>query len=404
MKRFVLYLFFLSCFGNALAQDRNFNTEKLGALDAFILDEIEANRIAGAEVYILHNGEAVWHKALGKSNNEGQEALKKNSLYYIQSMTKPIISTAIMQLVEQGKINLNDSIEKYLPEASNLRVTAAPNQGKAGATVAREKAITIKHLLTHTAGFSHGLGESKLDQELFKRLYNETLDYKGHQDLESRVAALLEFPLIGQPGEQWYYSAGPDLLALILQRVSKQAIPDYLKTQLFDPLGMKDTGYNLTPSQAERVMPLHSFDAEGNFVLSEQQVPTQGNTVYGGTHGLFSTVEDYAKFCQIFLNKGKSNGKQILKEETVNLMLTNSVGNLMGESRGFGLGFGVLYATEKDPSPAANGQFYWGGYFSTHFFVDPTEKIIALFMTQRLPSNEAYKYALSRYVYGALEK
>ena len=404
MKRFVLYLFFLSCFGNALAQDRNFNTEKLGALDAFILDEIEANRIAGAEVYILHNGEAVWHKALGKSNNEGQEALKKNSLYYIQSMTKPIISTAIMQLVEQGKINLNDSIEKYLPEAANLRVTTAPNQGKAGATVAREKAITIKHLLTHTAGFSHGLGESKLDQELFKRLYNETLDYKGHQDLESRVAALLEFPLIGQPGEQWYYSAGPDLLALILQRVSKQAIPDYLKTQLFDPLGMKDTGYNLTPSQEERVMPLHSFDAEGNFVLSEQQVPTQGNTVYGGTHGLFSTVEDYAKFCQIFLNKGKSNGKQILKEETVNLMLTNSVGNLMGESRGFGLGFGVLYATEKDPSPAANGQFYWGGYFSTHFFVDPTEKIIALFMTQRLPSNEAYKYALSRYVYGALEK
>ena len=216
-----------------------------------------------------------------------------------------------MQLVEQGKINLNDSIEKYLPEAANLRVTTAPNQGRSGATVAREKAITIKHLLTHTAGFSHGLGESKLDQELFKRLYNETLDYKGHEDLESRVAALLQFPLIGQPGEQWYYSAGPDLLALILQRVSKQAIPDYLKTQLFDPLGMKDTGYNLTPSQAERVMPLHSFDAEGNFVLSEQQVPTQGNTVYGGTHGLFSTVEDYAKFCQIFLNKGKSNGKQI---------------------------------------------------------------------------------------------
>ena len=404
MKRFVLYLFFLSCFVNALAQDRNFNTEKLGALDAFILDEIEANRIAGAEVYILHNGEAVWHKALGKNNSEGQEALKKNSLYYIQSMTKPIISTAIMQLVEQRKINLNDSIEKYLPEAENLRVTTAPNQGRSGATVTREKAITIKHLLTHTAGFSHGLGESKLDQELFKRLYNETLDYKGHEDLESRVAALLQFPLIGQPGEQWYYSAGPDLLALILQRVSKQAIPDYLKTQLFDPLGMKDTGYNLTPTQAERLMPLHSFDAEGNFVLSEQQVPTQGNTVYGGTHGLFSTVEDYAKFCQIFLNKGKSNGKQILKEETVNLMLTNSVGNLMGESRGFGLGFGVLYATEKDPSPAANGQFYWGGYFSTHFFVDPTEKIIALFMTQRLPSNEAYKYALSRYVYGALEK
>lgn len=110
MKRFVLYLFFLSSFGNALGQDLSFNTEKLGALDAFILDEIEANRIAGAEVYIHHNGEAVWHKALGKSNSKRQTALKKNSLYYIQSMTKPIISTAIMQLVEKGKINLNDAI------------------------------------------------------------------------------------------------------------------------------------------------------------------------------------------------------------------------------------------------------------------------------------------------------
>ena len=404
MKPFVLFLFFLSTFGNVLAQDHSFNTEKLAALDAFIMQEIETNTIAGAEVYIQQNGETVWHKALGKSNKESQDNLKKNSIYYIQSMTKPIISTAIMQLVEQGKINLNDSIEKYLPEAADLRVTTAPHQGIAGATVARENAITIQHLLTHTAGFSHGLGQSKLDQELFKRLYNETLDYKGHLDLESRVAALLKFPLIAQPGEQWYYSASTDLLALILQRVSKQPIPDYLKMHLFDPIGMKDTGYNLTPAQAARVMPLHTYDKEGNFGLSERQVPTQGNTVYGGTHGLFSTVEDYARFCQIFLHKGKSNGKQILKEETVKRMLTNSVGKLMGESRGFGLGFGVLYDTEKDSSPAANGQFYWGGYFSTRFFVDPTEKIIALFMTQRLPNKEEYKYALNRYIYRALEK
>ena len=126
------------------------------------------------------------------------------------------------------------------------------------------------------------------------------------------------------------YSASPDLLALILQRVSKQSIPAYLQEHLFDPIGMVDTGYNLTETQAERVMQLHTYDEEGTFGLSELQVPTKGNTVYGGTHGLFSTVKDYTKFCQVFLNEGKANGHQIITSETVALMRKNAVGSFWG--------------------------------------------------------------------------
>ena len=400
----LLHLFFLFAVGTLFAQNRTLNAEQLKAFDAFVRQEIEANNIAGAEVYIVQNEQTVWHSAQGNKNMQTQAALEKNSIYYIQSMTKPIISTAIMQLVEQGKLNLSDRIEKYIPEVAQLRVTTDPEKGMNGPTTAREGDITLKQLLTHTAGFSHGLGNSQLDQELFAALYNETLEYKGHENLESRVKALLKAPLIGQPGQQWVYSASPDLLALILQRVSKQSIPNYLKEHLFDPIGMVDTGYNLSESQAQRVMQLHTYDEEGNFGLSKLQVPTQGNTVYGGTHGLFSTVKDYTKFCQVFLNGGKANGHQILKTETVALMRKNAVGSFLGESRGFGLGFGVLYNSENDPSPAASGQFYWGGYFRTHFIVDPTENIIAFFMTQKLPNGNDYNLALSRFLYGALKK
>jgi CubicO group peptidase (beta-lactamase class C family) len=398
----LLILFLTNVLAKEVVQD--FSQEKLEEFDAYIEQQITKNNIAGAEVLILKDKISVWHTALGYKNLKTKTALDKNSIYYIQSMTKPIISTAIMQLVEQEKISLNDPIEKYIPEVATLRVTTDPEKGINGPTTERKAGITIKQLLTHTAGFSHGLGETLLDKELFAGMYNETLNYKGHKNLESRIAFLLSTPLIGQPGEQWFYSASPDLLALILQRVSKQSIPDYLEERVFNPIGMTDTGYNLTAAQAKRVMQLHTISDAGVFGVSELQVPTSGNTVYGGTHGLFSTAVDYAKFCQMFLDKGMANGTEILDPETVALMQENHVGTFIGDARGFGLGFGVLYNTENDPSPAQSGQFYWGGYFRTHFFIDPTENIIALFMTQKLPYGEDYNIALNRAVYGSLKK
>ena len=400
---FVLCALVVTC---VLAQDtkREFSHEKLAEFNAYIANEISENKIAGAEVLIIKDKATVWHTASGYKNMKTKAALKKNSIYYIQSMTKPIISTAIMQLVEQNKISLDDLVEKYIPEVAGLRVTTDPEKGINGPTVELKSAITIKHLLTHTAGFSHGLGDTVLDKELFAGMYNETLNYKGHKNLESRIAFLMSAPLIGQPGAQWFYSASPDLLALIIQRVSKQSIPSYLKEHIFNPIGMTDTAYNLSTDQAKRIMQLHTINKSGIFELSELQVPTKGNTVFGGTHGLFSTAVDYAKFCQMLLDKGVANGTQILNPETVAMMQENHVGTLMGDARGFGLGFGVLYNTENDPSPAPSGQFYWGGYFRTHFFIDPTENIIALFMSQKLPYGEEFNIALNRAVYGSLIK
>ena len=282
MKKLFLAPIALFFFNGVFAQNTSgFSTEKLVEFNTYIQDEIDAENIAGAEILIAQNDVIAWQESFGKRNMKTTAPLNKNSIYYIQSMTKPLISVAIMQLVEKGMIGLEDPVHMYIPEVKNLRITTDVELGIDAPTRAPKKTMTIRNLLTHTAGMTHGLGSSKLDQELFKLLYNETLDYKGHPDLESRVDVLMHAPLIGEPGEQWFYSASPDLLALILQRVSKKSIPNYLKEHILDPLGMSDTGYNLNQEQSNRVMQLHSQKETGGLELSPLQVPTQGNTVYG---------------------------------------------------------------------------------------------------------------------------
>ena len=345
----------------------------------------------------------MWHKALGYNNLIDNRPLEKNSIYFIQSMTKPIMSVAIMQLVEQGLLSLNDKVADFIPAVSTLRVIKDVNAGIDGATVPVKSPMTIKQLLTHTAGLSHGLEEHLFDQQLFKLMYNDLFDPAIYNKLEEPVEKLLQVPLIGQPGEQWYYSAAPDLLALILQKITQQPINEYLDGHIFSPLGMQDTGYNVSPENLERIMQLHFNQEDGTLVTSHVQAKSSGNTVYGGTYGLFSSTEDYLKFCQMLLNKGAYDGGQILAPETVVEMTKNHVGALIGPTRGFGLGFGVLHDTENDPSPANNGQIYWGG-FKTHFFIDPKAELIALIMTQKIPNTNEYIIALNRAVYGALEK
>ena len=379
-----------------------FDTSKLKDFENYLIEEVDNMKAAGVEVLIHHKGETVWHKALGFSSLQDNRLLKKNSIYYIQSMTKPIMSVAIMQLVERGKLSLADNAADYYPPLKKLRVIKDLTTGIYGPTVSAKQPITILQLLTHTSGLSHGLEETLFDQQLFKLMYNELFNPAEYNNLKERIDKLMLVPLIGQPGEQWYYSAAPDILALILEKITGQSIETYLKENIFDPLSMNETGYNVGQAQQQRIMQVHFNLEDGTLVNSHVQVPTTGNTVYGGTHGLFSSTEDFLRFCQMILNKGSFNDQRILKKETVELMTKNHVGELIGPGRGFGLGFGVLYDTDKDLSPANTGQIYWGGYFKTHFFIDPKESLIAIIMTQKIPNTDEYIIELNRAVYGAL--
>ena len=393
-----------SCKSEVTFESQGFDSKKIEVFQTFITDEIKSGKIAGAEILIAKNDAIVLHEAQGFANLTTQKPLSKNSIYYLQSMTKPIISVAIMQLVEKGKLSLEDTIEQYIPEATGLQIILDPEQGMEGEKVQLKESITIRHLLSHTAGFSHGLGTNKMEIELYNSLYGPPLQMSEnpHNTIESRVISLLAAPLIGQPGKQWYYSASPDILALIVQRVSKQTIPDYLKSAIFDPLGMNDTGYNVPDAESNRVMSLHFHDQSGKLIPFDEQIPTSGNTIYGGTHGLFSTAQDYLRFCQMILSNGTLNNKQILKPETLELMTqdqTNGVFEAPG--KGFGLGFEVILNPTAE-GYENKGQLSWGGYFRTHFFIHPEQNLVAIWMTQMLPYSNEYGDALRENVYGAL--
>ena len=396
-------LSFDACGPTVSKGQQSFDTKKITAFEHFISEEITAGKIPGAEVLISKNNKIVLHEAQGFADIIKKKELTKNSIYYIQSMTKPIISTAIMQLYEKGLLSLDDNVSRFIPEIKTLRVTIEPKLGLEGPTEPLEKDLVIRHLLTHTSGLSHGLGNNKLETQLYKLLYGQPEDYNIHKDIESRVAVLLSVPLIGQPDKQWYYSAGGDLLALIIKRISKQNIQDYLQENIFDPLEMKDTGYNIPKKESGRVMSLHEFNQNGKLETSKTQVPKTGNTIFGGTHGLYSTAKDYLNFCQMFLNKGSWKEHRILKPETISLMTQNHVGNLyQSPGKGFGLGFEVILDADKAEGSGNKKQLSWGGYFRTHFFIDPEQHLIALWMTQMLPHSNFYGNALQENVYGAL--
>ena len=384
---------------------------KLNRIEDYIDIEIKNKKIAGAEFLLARNEAIVSHIAVGFSNLKTKEKLIKNSIYFIQSMTKPIISIAIMQLYERGLISLDENIEKYIPEISKLEVSKNVNEGIKGSTTLKNNIITIAQLLNHTSGISHGLGNSLLDKEVGDLIYGNEFstkgitDYKLHSDLESRINALLKSPLVSQPGSIWYYGSGADLLALIIERVTKKSIPDYLKENIFDPLKMNDTGYNIPKNKLKRLVKLHKYDEQNKFILSANQPPNKGNTLYGGTHGLFSTPFDYLKFCQMILNDGILKGNRILKSETVELIKQNSVNDLFySGSQGFGYGFAIEYTGKGLNKTSQKGILYWGGYFNTRFFIDTENNIISIWMTQKLPnlSVNGYHKVMKKYVYESL--
>lgn len=373
-------------------QKAGFSTERLERLSSYLNREIEKGNLVGAVSLIVRKDATAHFQAYGSSQLGDKNPMQKDQLFFIQSMTKPIISVAFMMLYEEGYFDLNDPLEQYLPEFAGMQIQASENE-----TDSLKEPIRLWHLLSHTAGLSHGLGGSELDRQ-----YREALYMQQHPNIEARVNALTDLPLIDQPGEQWYYSASPDVLSLLIEQFSGMNTAEFLQTRLFDPLGMKDTGYNVDDSKKTRVAGLHQKSEDGKLSVSARQTPTSGNTIYGGTHGLFSTAEDYMRFCMMLLNKGEWNGKQLLSPKTVELMTVNHVGELFGEGYGFGLGFSVRTDLTEPHSLGSVGTFGWSGAYNTYFFIDPQEKLVGILMNQFAPYTDFYSKKFQQLVYQAI--
>ncbi|MFB0907279.1 MAG: serine hydrolase domain-containing protein [Spirosomataceae bacterium] len=403
-KNLITYLLLVVLFStNAFSQVTDkviggMSVERLSSYENYIKSAIDEGKIPGAVSMIVRNGELVHHKAFGVSNVNTKTPMTTDGRFYIQSMTKPSITVAFMMLYEEGHFLLTEPVSKYIPAFKDLKVAKSVTVGKEGETEPMKNEITIANLLSHTAGLSHGLGGTALDKD-----YAMTMYFQPHKTVEDRMNAMLTLPLMGQPGEQWYYSAAPDVLSVLIEKFSGMSTADFIQKRIFEPLVMKHTGYNIPKAEQANMVYVHNKNKAGELEYSTNQPKMEGNTIWSGVNGLYATASDYMTFCQMLLNKGELNGKRLLSRKTVELMTMNHVGDLYnGAGEGFGLGFAVVENVAETKLLGSEGIFYWSGANNTHFFIDPKENLIAVFMTQLAPYDGEYHKRLRQHVIQAV--
>ena len=399
----LLLLFCLLFVGEISAQApkivAGINVDRVKRLEKFVQSEMDKGNIPGAVTMIIHNGQVVHQEALGYKNVATKAPMTTDDLFYIQSMTKPIISTAFMMLYEEGYFKLDDPVSKYLPEFKNFRVVRSVNDGPNDPTDSLKSEITITQLLSHSGGLMHGLNPNPVESRFRKGYFRPEI-----KTIQERVANITKFPLLAQPGTQWNYSAGPDVLCVLIEKFSGMSVNEFVKSRILDPLEMKHTGYNVPKAEQAKIVALHTKGANGTISVAATQPAFENVTVWSGVNGLFSTVADYATFCQMMLAGGTYKGKQYLSRKTVDLMTSNHTGDLfqLSPGTGWGLGFAVVTDGPASKTPASKGLFYWAGANNTHFFIDPKEKLIALFMTQESNFTWDYHDSLRQMVYQTL--
>ena len=373
-------------------------------LQSLINQYIEKGLYPGAEWKIMHK-EKVFQGKAGCLNLLTGEPLLSNSLYRIWSMTKPIVSVVILQLIEEHKIHLDDAITDYLPQFSNLKVLKYNNSDISN-VVDIKNMPTIKDLLSHTAGFSYNF----LGDAVAKEYDRVGLFHSSDTTLEEEINLLPTIPLLHQPSTEWVYSVSVDVLARIIEIVTEESLQTQLEKRIFKPLGMQDTGFSVTPENLYRLMTSYEYDPLHKKLnepsSSPQQIgeyghPTNISTYARGGHGLFSSLEDYSKFAQMLLTGKTKTGTKIisdsmLKKATTNhlepsffpLEIRNFDVEVLEENGlepyGWGLGFRVMMDVEKADNIGSVGEFGWAGAAATYFLVDPKNDLTAVLMTQVL--------------------
>ncbi|MDH4057942.1 MAG: beta-lactamase family protein [Cyclobacteriaceae bacterium] len=396
MKNFTVLLFIQLFFLSSLCaqvllpakpETEGMSPERLTRVDQFVQEYIKNEWIPGAVVFIARNGKIIHHKAYGSYHSDTKAPLKKDDIFRIASQTKAITSLAVMMLWEEGKFQLDEPVSKYIPEFNNPKILKTFNAADSSYTTEPAKReVTIRHLLTHTSGIDYAaIGSTE-----FKAIYAKAGVPSGignEKDvLSDKMKILGTLPLKHEPGERFTYGLNTDVLGYLIEIWSGMSFDKFLKTRVFDPLGMKDTYFFLPSHKHNRLVPLYS-GSEGKLKeLSntaydnvDPNYPKLNGKYFSGGAGLSSTAEDYAKFLQLFLNNGLYNGVRLLSRKTVELMLTNQI--QFSNDRQFGLGFGLETANNDYKSVVSIGSFNWAGAFNTHYWADPKEKIIGIIFT-----------------------
>jgi len=406
-KLFFIYssIFTLSCdFNSSGAVDPEtlgISSNKLEEIDHYFEKLVKEDKIPGAVALIRKNNEIVYNKAFGYADVENKLEFSKNHIFRIASMTKAVTSLGVLMLLEENKFDLDDPIENYIPSFKNLNILETFNRSDSTYTVKKAKTkITIRHLLTHTSGIGYGIIDEK---ESFQAIYqkNGIIDLFTTEPvtIEENVEKLAELPLHHEPGEDFTYGEGLDVLGYLIEIISGMRLDEFFQINIFEPLEMYDTFFYLPDSHHNRLVPVQTKSAgfwmkfEENFY--DVDYPIKGyKSFFSGGAGLSSTAVDYSNFLQLFLNNGFYKGVKIVDEKIIELIHENQISHLTDLP--VGLVFGILskdnhYLGEN----GNNGTFTWGGYFNTFFFLDPKENLSGILLKQTRPydkNNSNYEF------------
>lgn len=390
------------------------SSERLSRLDGVLQNGVTQNSVPGVAAIVVRNGKIVYHKAFGMADNGANRTLKRDDIFRIASMSKAITSTAVMMLWEEGKFQLDDPISKYIPEFKNQTVLKNFRfQDSTYTTEPVKSEITIRHLLTHTSGLGYGVIDA---DEKFKALYYKAgiVDLFTTEPVKigDNIKKLAKLPLHHHPGEKYVYSEGLDVLGYFIEIMSGMPFDEFLRKRLFEPLSMNDTYFYLPDSKASRLVAIQK-PQNGQWVrypntFYDTDYPIKGaKAFFSGGAGLSSTAKDYATFLLMYLNGGELGGKRFLSRKTIETILSNQVGELLGGEKAnssYGLAFGLLNkAGEEKGAKGSAGTFEWGGYFNTNYFADPKEKIIGVIMKQTQSSGDNLNNLFRQLIYQSID-
>jgi CubicO group peptidase (beta-lactamase class C family) len=373
------------------------SAEKLAALKPALQNLVDEGMIAGGVALVARHGKVAYVTSFGSRDLADKAPMTEDTIFAIASMTKPVTCVAVMTLIEQGKLGLDDAVAKYLPEFENVRVLGDPaaDTDTEVATVALKRPVTVRHLLTHTSGLAYG-GPLASDARLAKVYEKAGIQNFRFNTIDEQVKRLATLPLQHQPGERWTYGLSHDVLGRLIEVVSGQRFDRYLQERIFTPLDMRDTSFFVPELKRGRVATIYRARLVGGR-LAPLPKNYGSETCFSGGAGLFSTARDYARFAQMLLNGGSLGDVRVLKPETIAAMTTNQI----GEHRAlllfkYGLGFGLEMAPMPDGGKPALARYFWAGIFSTDFWIDPRNDVVGVIMTQVLPLNHGGTFLVFR--------
>jgi CubicO group peptidase (beta-lactamase class C family) len=361
-------------------------------IDQILRQKSEAKEIPGVVAMAATGNEVIYQGAFGKRDLSKDDPMTVDSVFWIASMTKAVTTAAGMQLVEQGKLSLDEPIGKLLPDLASPQVLEGFDAKGEPKLRAAKKPITLRHLMTHTAGFAYDMWNGDMVQYLEKT---------GTPGITTCQNAALKTPIMTDPGTRWEYGTNIDFVGKAVEAVSGKPLDAYLRDHMFTPLGMSDTGFKIGESQRKRLVGMHARGEDGTLAAIPFELEQEPEFHMGGG-GLYGTAADYIKFTQMILNKGRGNGNQLLKPETVALMGQNHIGDLtMGKMttaigwatndvdlypdivKKWGLSF--LINTAKTPEGRSAGSLAWAGLANTYFWIDPARNAAGVILMQLLP-------------------